>query len=129
MLCNRRQIPKAIQLESVLEPRIARFGTQNLQQVVGIYFQMPSSSLLGGRVEVRLEYVDSQVQIAVSDTGKASVPIFCRICFRPSVKLIAQVQGCIRAGTGAGDRASLSGAARRHYQAESQGSGQGRRSR
>jgi len=55
----------------VLEPSDSQvWGDRTLATGGGIYFQMPSSSLLLERVEVRLEYVDSQVQIAVSDTGK-----------------------------------------------------------
>jgi len=43
-------------------------------------------------VEIRLEYVDSQVQIAVSDTGKGISADFFAVCFRPLPSKLIQVQ-------------------------------------
>ncbi len=64
---------KAIQLESVLDPKAGpTWGdSDRLQQVV---WNLLSNAIkftpVGGRVEVRLERLDSLVHIQVSDTGK-----------------------------------------------------------
>jgi len=94
---------KAIQLESVLEPRIARFGDpERLQQVVESTFKCHQVHSCWRRVEVRLEYVDSQVQIAVSDTGGISADFLPYVFDR-----FRQADTSTRvhkARTGAGDR-------------------------
>jgi PAS domain S-box-containing protein len=70
---------KSIQIQSVLDPSVGLVaGDPNrLQQVV---WNLLSNAVKftpdGGRVEVRLERVDSQAQIQVSDTGKGISPDF-----------------------------------------------------
>jgi len=56
---------KAFNLSLCWNPRIARFGgTERLQQVVWNLLKCHQVHSCWRRVEVRLEYVDSQVQIA-----------------------------------------------------------------
>jgi PAS domain S-box-containing protein len=70
---------KSIQIQTVLDPSVGLVaGDPNrLQQVV---WNLLSNAVKftpdGGRVEVRLERIDSQAQIQVSDTGKGINPDF-----------------------------------------------------
>jgi signal transduction histidine kinase len=64
---------KAIRIESVLDPTIGLVSgdANRLQQIVwNLLCNAVKFTHVGGRVEVRLERVNSQAQITVSDTGK-----------------------------------------------------------
>jgi PAS domain S-box-containing protein len=120
---------KAIQLESVLEPSDNQVwgDPERLQQVV---WNLLSNAIKftpsGGRVEVRLEYVDSQVQIAVSDTGKGISADFLPYVF-DRFRQADSTSTRVHKGLGLGlaiarHLVELHGGT---IQAESQGSGQG----
>jgi CheY-like chemotaxis protein len=64
---------KAIQIESILDPSVAQVmgDSERLQQVVwNLLSNAVKFTYKGGRVEVRLEQIDSTAQITVKDTGK-----------------------------------------------------------
>jgi PAS domain S-box-containing protein len=64
---------KAIQIEFVLDPSVAQVmgDSERLQQVVwNLLSNAVKFTYKGGRVEVRLEQIDSTAQITVKDTGK-----------------------------------------------------------
>jgi PAS domain S-box-containing protein len=70
---------KTIQIQTILEPEVGQVlgDSGRLQQVIwnllsnAVKFTPP-----GGRVEIRLEPVETQAQITVSDTGKGIPPNF-----------------------------------------------------
>lgn len=70
---------KDIQIETKLDPRVGQVlgDSERLQQVI---WNLLSNAIkftpASGRVEVRLEQVDSTAQITVSDTGKGISPDF-----------------------------------------------------
>jgi CheY-like chemotaxis protein/two-component sensor histidine kinase len=70
---------KTIQIQTILEPEVGQVlgDSGRLQQVIwnllsnAVKFTPP-----GGRVEIRLEQVEAEAQITVSDTGKGILPQF-----------------------------------------------------
>lgn len=75
---------KNIQIESILDPTVALvLGDANrLQQVVwNLLSNAVKFTPSGGRVEVRLERINSRIQIRVSDTGQGIAPDFLPYVF------------------------------------------------
>ena len=70
---------KSIQIETVFDPNVGQVlgDSTRLQQVVwNLLSNAVKFTKNGGRVEIRLECVDSQAEIKVSDTGKGISPDF-----------------------------------------------------
>ncbi|MDP8966545.1 MAG: PAS domain S-box protein [Cyanobacteriota bacterium] len=75
---------KSIQIQTVLDPSVGLVaGDPNrLQQVVwNLFSNAVKFTPNGGRVEVRLERIDSQAQIKVTDTGRGISPDFLPYVF------------------------------------------------
>ncbi|WP_341529075.1 ATP-binding protein [Nostoc sp. UHCC 0302] len=70
---------KSIQLKTIVEPNVEKVlgDPSRLQQVVwNLLSNAVKFTQTGGKVEIRLEYVGTQAQIRVSDTGKGINPEF-----------------------------------------------------
>ncbi|MGM3308001.1 response regulator [Anabaena sp. WFMT] len=70
---------KSIQIETMLEPEVGLVSgdSTRLQQVIwNLLSNTVKFTPPGGRVEVRLEQVDNQAQITISDTGMGISPEF-----------------------------------------------------
>ncbi|MEH2150051.1 GAF domain-containing protein [Nostoc sp.] len=75
---------KSIQIQTILESGVGQvLGDANrLQQVIwNILSNAIKFTPIGGQVKIKLEQVDSQIQIRVTDTGKGIVPEFLPYVF------------------------------------------------
>jgi PAS domain S-box-containing protein len=70
---------KSIQIQTILEPEVGQVlgDSGRLQQVIwNLLSNAVKFTPSGGRVEIRLEQIEAEAQITVSDTGKGILPQF-----------------------------------------------------
>ena len=109
---------KGVRIETVLDPEAAPVSgdPERLQQILwNLLSNAVKFTNRGGRVQVRLERVDSHVEVAVSDTGIGIAPEFLPHVFerfRQADAGIARERGGL--GLGPVNRPSIDGDARRH---------------
>jgi signal transduction histidine kinase len=86
---------KAIRLETILDPLAGPISGDpaRLQQIV---WNLLSNAIKftpkKGRVQIRLERINSHIEIIVSDTGTGISPEFCLMCLTAFVRLTAQAR-------------------------------------
>ena len=80
---------KGVRLQVIVDPRVGPVSgdPDRLQQVVwNLLANAVKFTPRRGRVQVRLESVNSHIEIIVSDTGDGIPPSFCRTCSSASVR-------------------------------------------